>query len=333
MEAASSSSCMRTHLVSSFSSWPSSPELCPHSSAGPSWCPAALQGPSGETHLQQSRRVSLYLFVFGSAGAICWLEIKLQYSLTTQQQHQGCNNPIATILRLYIMALVVYCTLKRCMPTSRKSCWNALLSVVGPFFDFFFRFATDSSMLEEQISLSNMFLPSGNELNHPLNQYNYIHESGCNILTRRKERMKPDHRGYTLLSYLSQACLCSGLKGLLLWTCFGWLSRTWAYWTRWYIHMVPSAVTPSARFWLTGAPSDESSFRGRWCMDRRSLDGGETENQWCSKTPEHPFGLWTKQESTRDVRFVFLSWFARAVFLKMWAVQFPDSRSVESVTD
>lgn len=48
MEIVSSRSCERPHLFSSFSSWPSSPELCPHSSAGPSWCPAALQGPSGE---------------------------------------------------------------------------------------------------------------------------------------------------------------------------------------------------------------------------------------------------------------------------------------------
>ena len=48
METASSPSREGPHLFSSFSSWPSSPELCPHSSAGPSWCPAALQGPSGE---------------------------------------------------------------------------------------------------------------------------------------------------------------------------------------------------------------------------------------------------------------------------------------------
>ncbi len=36
-----------------------------------------------------------------------------------------------------------------------------------------------------------------------------------------------------LLSYLSQACLCSGLKGWQLGAYFGWLSRTLANWTRW----------------------------------------------------------------------------------------------------
>lgn len=38
-------------------------------------------------------------------------------------------------------------TLKRCMPTNKKSCWNAVFSGVAPFLDFFFRFATDSIIL------------------------------------------------------------------------------------------------------------------------------------------------------------------------------------------
>lgn len=43
--------------------------------------------------------------------------------------------------------------------------------------------------------------------------------------------------------------------------------------------MVPSALTPRARFWLTAVPSAESSVRGRWCMDIRRLDGGQTDRQ------------------------------------------------------
>ena len=45
------------------------------------------------------------------------------------------------------MTLQVCCTLKKCMPTNRKSCWKAVFSAVGPFFAFFFRFDTDSSIL------------------------------------------------------------------------------------------------------------------------------------------------------------------------------------------
>lgn len=89
------------------------------------------------------------------------------------------------------------------MPTNRKSCWNALLSAVWLFFAFFFRFATDSSMLEENKS--------------KMAQVNKQNSFKC--------------KDYIIfqLPYLSQACLCSGLKGWLLWTCFGWLSRACAY--------------------------------------------------------------------------------------------------------
>lgn len=56
------------------------------------------------------------------------------------------NSNIKTAL-LYIMTLQVCCTLKKCMPTNRKSCWKAVFSAVGPFFAFFLRFDTDSSIL------------------------------------------------------------------------------------------------------------------------------------------------------------------------------------------
>lgn len=41
--------------------------------------------------------------------------------------------------------------------------------------------------------------------------------------------------------------------------------------------MVPSAVTPSTRLLLPDAPSARPSAKGRWCMDSRSLGGGQPQ--------------------------------------------------------
>lgn len=84
--------------------------------------------------------------------------------------------------------------------------------------------------------------------------------------------------------------------------------------------MVPSAVTPSARFWLTAEPSAESSVRGKWCMDKRSLEGGQTEISDAAVTTRHlksllVFGQNMVHSGCDAVTFVFLLWFA-AVFLK-----------------
>lgn len=100
------------NLSASSSSWISSPELCPCSSAGPSRHPAALQEPSGAKK-QTRYRDSFFYFS----------------------------------MSLILLAASSTLTLKRCMPTNRKSCWNAVFSAVAPFLDFFFRFATESIIL------------------------------------------------------------------------------------------------------------------------------------------------------------------------------------------
>lgn len=109
--------------------------------------------------------------------------------------------------------------------------------------------------------------------------------------------------------HLSQACLCSALKGWQLSTCFGWLRSTWANCTRWSIHMVPSAVTPCGFLWPVAgaeseaAPSAMCSATGRWCMDMRSLSGGQ--RQWDTQACFFMFRSWTIKYSAMVI-FSFL---------------------------
>ena len=75
---------LRLHLVSSSSSWISSPGLGRHSSAGPSWCPAAPRAPSEETHLQysESRRLFYpYSSNFPTMFSFCVSKMELNGSI------------------------------------------------------------------------------------------------------------------------------------------------------------------------------------------------------------------------------------------------------------
>lgn len=114
----------------------------------------------GNNFLSSRSKVSLFfyetfllLFLLGFL-LMCFVHAALQVLQDVQQLFRGLQDQTnKTITETFCpMALVLFAfrstlTLKRCMPTNRKSCWNAVFSAVAPFLDFFFRFDTDSIIL------------------------------------------------------------------------------------------------------------------------------------------------------------------------------------------